>query len=252
MLNVTLNRDPITRSASIAAALVVAAATVVVAGFGVSAQSQFATVSGLIVDQNGRPMNGVRLVLSNQAAQTKNEVKSDTAGSYEFVGVPAGTYDLMFEFTGMAYLRREGLNVASGQAVQINAVMKIGSIAETISVTPLSLNAPAPTARVNQVSRVEKPDPCASSATGGCLRPPTKIKDVRPIYPAGTAGGVVILEGTIDANGLVTGVEVLRSRGSSLDAAAVEAVSAWEFLPTHLDGQPVETRMTVTVNFVSQ
>ena len=102
------------------------------------------------------------------------------------------------------------------------------------------------------MNSVEKPDPCASSATGGCLRPPTKIKDVRPIYPAGTAGGVVILAGTIDANGLVTGVEVLRSRGSSLDAAAVEAVSAWEFLPTHLDGQPVETRMTVTVNFVSQ
>jgi beta-lactamase regulating signal transducer with metallopeptidase domain len=43
MLNVKLNRDPITRPASVAAALVLAVVTVLVAGFGVSAQSQFAT-----------------------------------------------------------------------------------------------------------------------------------------------------------------------------------------------------------------
>src|SRR5439155_15700801 len=74
MLNVKLNRDPITRSASIAAAIVLAAVTVIIAGFGVSAQGQFATVAGNIVDQNGRPIADVRLVLSNAAAQTKNEV----------------------------------------------------------------------------------------------------------------------------------------------------------------------------------
>ena len=46
MLNVHLNRDPITRTASIAAAIVLAVVTVLVAGFGVSAQSQFGSVSG--------------------------------------------------------------------------------------------------------------------------------------------------------------------------------------------------------------
>ncbi len=254
MLNVHLDRDPITRTASIAAAVVLGVVTVFVAGFGASAQEQFATVSGSVVDQYTRPLNGARLVLSNAAAQTKSEVKSDAAGHYEFVGVPSGTYELMFEFTGMAYLKREGLTVAGGQAVQINGVMKIGSISETITVTP-SINLPppggVPSARVNQVARVEKPDPCAASPTGGCLRPPLKIKDVRPIYPAGLAGpgGVVILEGRIDANGFVTGIEVLRTPDPALATAAVQAVNGWEFLPTHLDGQPIETRMTVTVNF---
>jgi TonB family protein len=255
MLNVKLNRDPITRTASIAAAVVLAAVTVVVAGFGVSAQGQFATVAGNIVDQNGRPMANVRLVLSNAAAQTKNEVKSDAAGQYEFVGVPPGTYELMFESVGMAYLKREGLNVAGGQGVQVNAVMKIGSVAETITVTP-SINPPpqvelAARARVAQVRRVETADPCASSPAGGCIRPPTKIKDVRPIYPIGAPGGVVILEGNIDVNGLVTDIAVLRTPDPALSTAAIEAVSGWEFLPTHLDGQPIETRMTVTIDFAS-
>ena len=163
MLNVKLNRDPITRSASIAAALVLAVVTVLVAGFGVSAQGQFATVSGTVVDQNGRPINGVRLVLANDAAQTKNEVKSDASGHYEFVGLPAGTYELMFESIGMAYLKREGLNVTGGQAAQVNAVMKIGSVKETISVT----DAPddRPLVRGYTGARPsEKPDPCATSA----------------------------------------------------------------------------------------
>jgi TonB family protein len=80
-----------------------------------------------------------------------------------------------------------------------------------------------------------------------------KIKDVRPIFPAGIdppgSGTVVILEGLIDVGGFVTDLKVLRAVDPAFGAAAVEGVRQWEFLPTHLDGQPVETRMTVTVNF---
>jgi len=250
MLNVTLNRDPITRPASIAAAVVLAAVTVLVAGFGVSAQGQFASVTGDVLDQHGRPIDGARLVLSNATAQTKSEVKSDASGHYEFVGVSAGTYELMFEKPGMAYLKREGLSVTGGQVAQVNAVMKIGSIAETITVRS---DEAAPPVRDYTGARVnQKPDPCATSANGGCIRPPTKIKDVRPVYPPGAAGGtVVILEGRIDANGLMTGLQVLRSAEPALSSAALDAISQWEFMPTHLDGQPIETRIMVTVNFVS-
>jgi TonB family protein len=251
MLNATLNRDPITRSASIAAALILAIVTVLVAGFGVSAQEQFATVSGTVSDQVGRPIKDVRAVLSNAAAQTKNEVKSDASGHYELVGIPAGTYELTFESIGMRSLRREGLSVNGGQSVQVNGVLQIGSIAETITVTS------TPDSRPRVVGYTgarpsEKPDPCAQSALGGCIRPPVKIKDVRPLFPVGVdagSGGVVILEGRIDSNGYVTDVRVLRTLEPAFATSAVEAVSGWEFLPTHLDGQPVDTTMTVTVNF---
>jgi len=253
MLNVHLDRDPITRTASLAAAIVLAVVTVLVAGFGASAQSQFGSVSGTITDQNGRPMVDSTLVLSNAPAQTKYQVKSDAAGHYEFVGLPAGSYELLLESMGMAAIKREGLTIASGQAVTVNAVMQIGSVQETITVVAGPGPEPLARPRTAQVARVEKPDPCASSPNGGCLRPPTKIRDVRPIFPAGVdagSGSVVVLEGRIDANGLMTGLAVLRSPDPALSNAAVEAVNGWEFLPTHLDGQPIETRMTVTVNFI--
>jgi outer membrane biosynthesis protein TonB len=44
---------------------------------------------------------------------------------------------------------------------------------------------------------------------------------------------------------------VLRTPDPALSTAAMEAVNRWEFRPTHLDGQPIDTHMTVTVNFVA-
>jgi TonB family protein len=251
MLNVQLNREPITRSASVAAALVLAALTVLVAGFGVAAQTSFASVSGAISDQNGRPIAGARLVLSNPAAQTKHEVKSDADGRYEIIGLPAGSYELMFEYPGMAYLKREGLNL-SGDARQVNAVMRIGTIEETIRVvdTPDGPRS-APSLVDYSGGRAERPDPCAASAQGGCIRPPTKTRHVSPVYPAGSAGGTVELRGHIDANGLVAGLEVKSAPDPALSAAAMIAVNGWEFTPTHLDGQPIETPLNVHISFAA-
>jgi TonB family protein len=83
---------------------------------------------------------------------------------------------------------------------------------------------------------------------GGNVRPPTKIKDVKPVYPddaqQARVQGVVILETRIAASGAVSDARILRSV-PLLDIAALEAVLAWKFAPA---GFPVQ--MTVTVNFV--
>src|SRR5206468_2693733 len=124
---------------------------------------------------------------------------------------------------GMAALKREGLSVGSGQIMTLNAVMKIGSVMETITVTDTPDNrGSAPLVRDWSGARAsEKPDPCATSTNGGCLRPPVKIKDVRPVYPAGVPGSVVILNGTIDATGHMAALEVLRSADPALSSAAI-------------------------------
>jgi BlaR1 peptidase M56/carboxypeptidase family protein/TonB-like protein len=248
MLNVKLNRDPITRTASLAAAVVLAAVTVLVAGFGVSAQGQFGGVAGTVFDQNNRPIPGARLVLSNAAAQTKNEVKTDASGHYEFVGVTAGTYELMFESPGMAYLKREGLNVPAGGDITLNATMKIGSLEETITVSSVGDSRPL-VVGLTGPRPADKPDPCAQSTTGGCIRPPVKLRDVRPVYPPGSDGGSVELTALIDANGDVARVDPAGAPDPVLADAAATAVRQWQFTSTHLDGQPIEVTMHVHVSF---
>jgi beta-lactamase regulating signal transducer with metallopeptidase domain len=254
MLNVRLNRDPITRSASLAAVIVLTAVTVLIAGFGVSAQSAFATLSGSVVDPNGRPMSGVALKLSNAQKQSNYEVKSDPAGQYEFVGLPAGTYTLLFEVPGFATVKREGIALA-GQPFEVDAVMQVGSIMEIISVSDQARALPPQTNTFRQRPRNDlQPDPCASSPAGGCIRMPIKTKDVKPIFPTGADAGTgtqVVLEGRIGADGFIAGMQVVSAADQSFANAALNAVNAWEFLPTELDGQPIDTRIKVMVNFVS-
>jgi protein TonB len=90
---------------------------------------------------------------------------------------------------------------------------------------------------------------------GGGIKPPTKIKDVKPFYPpvalAARVQGVVIVEAIIDATGDVVEARVLRSI-PLLDEAALEAVQQWRFMPTVVDGVPQAVVMTVTVNFTLQ
>jgi len=90
---------------------------------------------------------------------------------------------------------------------------------------------------------------------GGKMKPPAKIKDVQPVYPAAArtarVAGVVIVEATIGADGKVIDAKVLRSV-PMLDQAALDAVKQWEYTPTLLNGKPVPIVMTVTINFKLQ
>ena len=90
---------------------------------------------------------------------------------------------------------------------------------------------------------------------GGSIKQPTKIRDVKPVYPpiaqSARVSGVVIIEATIGTDGRVKEAKVLRSI-PLLDQAALDAVKQWQFTPTLLNGVPVPVIMTVTVNFTLQ
>jgi TonB family protein len=87
---------------------------------------------------------------------------------------------------------------------------------------------------------------------GGNIKQPTKILDVRPVYPPAAQNarvqGVVIVEVLIGPDGKVADAKILRSI-PLLDQAALDAVRQWQFTPTLLNGTPVPVIMTCTVNF---
>ena len=86
----------------------------------------------------------------------------------------------------------------------------------------------------------------------GNIAPPTKLVDVKAIYPQAAMDaqvtGVVILDVTVDVDGAVSNVDVVRS-SPLRDQAAVDAVRQWKFTPTLLTGAPVPVIVTITVNF---
>ena len=87
---------------------------------------------------------------------------------------------------------------------------------------------------------------------GGQIRPPVKIKDVAPVYPAiarsARVTGAVTVEATIGEDGKVADARVVKSV-PLLDQAALDAVRQWEYRPTLLNGVPVPIVVTVVINF---
>ncbi|HEY2381326.1 MAG TPA: TonB family protein [Terriglobia bacterium] len=84
------------------------------------------------------------------------------------------------------------------------------------------------------------------------LRAPTLIRKVPPVYPQlardNHIEGVVVLEATINKDGIVENLNVVNGH-PLLIPAAIEAVKQWVYKPVLLNGEPVGTVTTVTVNF---
>lgn len=84
------------------------------------------------------------------------------------------------------------------------------------------------------------------------VKPPRKIKDVKPVYPQGAiasqARGTVVILATIGPDGRVQDAEILRPV-PGLDHAALNAVRQWEYEPTLLNGAPVAIYLTVVITF---
>jgi TonB family protein len=119
------------------------------------------------------------------------------------------------------------------------------SFAVTVPVgTPAPVTAPAGT------SRFAIPD--GAVRVGGNILQPTRIREVRPVYPdialQARVQGAVIIEIVVGPDGGVQDARVLRSI-ALLDQAALDAVRQWRFTPTLLNGVPVPVVMTVTLNF---
>jgi len=87
---------------------------------------------------------------------------------------------------------------------------------------------------------------------GGQIKAPSKIKDVKPVYPAiaqsARVVGTVTIEATIGPDGKVIDTKVVRSV-PMLDQAALDAVRQWEYTPALLNGKPVPVVINVTINF---
>ena len=89
--------------------------------------------------------------------------------------------------------------------------------------------------------------------TGGAVTPPVRIAGADPDYTAEALAqqvqGVVVLEAIIESDGRVSSTRVLKGLPGGLDDAARDAVARWKFEPAMLDGEPVRSIYTLTINF---
>lgn len=112
----------------------------------------------------------------------------------------------------------------------------------------------APPALVRPVERVAPPPAPAPPrrVPGGDVHLGSPVYRIEPIYPklaiAAHVSGPVELEGIIGTDGRIRELHAL-SGNPLLVAAALDAVRKWVYVPTLLNGKPVEVIAPITVNF---
>ena len=141
------------------------------------------------------------------------------------------------------------------KAKELAAAAKAAGDTAATDAAAARMKAEAVAAKVKADAEARAKAKASAIRVGGKVKPPTKIKDVRPVYPplalSARVSGVVIIEATIGPDGKVIDTKVLRSV-PMLDQAALDAVQQWGYSPTLLNGVPVPVVMTVTINFRQQ
>ncbi len=253
MLNDRLNRRPITNLARLATVGALLCITLPIASF---AQNTFATFSGSVVDSTDSVLPAVSLVLTDTERVSRHEVLTDRNGHFEFLGLPQGNYVLETNLPG--FKTKHDKLTLEGQDVRWNLKLEVGSLQETIVVVGSDSGASDPSSSDRRGARRPLPV-CAAPVAGGIggnIRQPRKLYHVSPRYPdqlrSEKVQGVVSLEAIIDTTGLIKEVRVVDAPHPDLARAAVEAVRQWEFDEILLNCVPVETAMSVTVEFKVQ
>lgn len=101
-----------------------------------------------------------------------------------------------------------------------------------------------------------EPEPEGPIHVLGAVVPPEAVFAPEPQYPPAALRlhrpGTVVLQATIDREGRVSDLEVLRGEPLGMTEAALAAVRHWRFRPATLEGRPVAVYYHLTVHFQSR
>jgi hypothetical protein len=95
-----------------------------------------ASIAGTVKDSSGAVLPGVTVEASSPALIEKaRAVVTDSTGQYRIVDLRPGTYTVTFTLAGFASVKREGIELTGSFTATVNPEMKVGSVAETVTVT---------------------------------------------------------------------------------------------------------------------
>jgi TonB family protein len=243
MLNPRLDRHAPSRRAMAAVGVLLLLVTLPAAALR-ARQAGPAPLAGTIYDVTGGVLPGVEVTLvdANEIAWVAT---SNAGGRFEFAPVGPGKYELKFALPGFRVLRH-AFELREARDWDRAFTLQVGEVQETITI------------RATRAALPKRLEPYGAPSqpvrVGGSVRPPRKVRDVRPVYPASmrAAGltAVVPLEAVIGRDGAVSSVRVVSAQmHPDFAVAAVDAVRQWRFTPTLLNGEAVEVVMTVSVRF---
>jgi hypothetical protein len=100
----------------------------------VFAQRTTGSIIGRVTDDSGAVLPGVTVALKSDAIVGTQSSVSNEQGLYRFPALPPGSYNLAFSLAGFTTLNRQGLKVSVGGTLEENVSLKVGGMAEELTV----------------------------------------------------------------------------------------------------------------------
>src|SRR5260370_32065600 len=98
------------------------------------AQADRGSISGLITDPTGGAVPGIALTLQNQATNLTYSTVTSSTGSYSFLNLPIGIYDLTASAKGFQRSEAKGIQVQVNQQARVDITLNVGEVTQTVSV----------------------------------------------------------------------------------------------------------------------
>jgi len=107
-----------------------------------SAQSLFASLTGIVSDPSGAVVPNAAVKLINENSGSVRDTVTDAQGYYSFVSVAVGnfTYKLTVAAQGFETFEATGLSIQGGEKRNLNVDLKVGAASATVEVTGVVSN----------------------------------------------------------------------------------------------------------------
>ena len=93
-------------------------------------------IAGVVRDTTGAVLPGVTVEVSSPVLIEKTRsATTDGLGQYKVIALPPGVYAVTFTLTGFQTSKREGLELPANFTANVNGEMRVGSLAETVTVS---------------------------------------------------------------------------------------------------------------------
>jgi hypothetical protein len=135
------------------------------------AQSDRASITGVVKDVTGAVIPGVQVVATNDETKVQTSVTSNSLGLYSVLNLPIGHYSVTFRRDGFKALERRGIELSVNQTAGVDVTLDVGATNEVVTVTedaPI-LQTEDTSTGVNLKNKIisEMPLTVASSNVGG-------------------------------------------------------------------------------------
>src|SRR5215211_77390 len=104
-----------------------------------SSQSNYATLSGTVVDPQQKVVPGCTVHLTSQSTRASRQATTNDLGIFQISGLPPGDYDLNVQAPGFASIKQE-LKLEVGQTMTLDLTLKLAAVTTVVEVNTNAVN----------------------------------------------------------------------------------------------------------------